>query len=82
MQYFGGILKGGVSMRPHGSPQSPEARRPRVLISHHQKLSLHEIARRMGCHAGSVLRWHEAFQIGGKDALKANPAPGRSPRLP
>ncbi|MBI5096153.1 MAG: helix-turn-helix domain-containing protein, partial [Nitrospirae bacterium] len=44
-------------MRPHGSPQSLEDRRRRVITFLKQKLSLHEIARRMGCHASSVLRW-------------------------
>jgi len=81
MQYNGGILKGGVSMRPHGSPQLLEDRRQRVIAFLKKKLSLHEIARRMGCHASSVLRWRDAFQNGGKDALKAKPASGRPPRL-
>src|SRR3989304_7547369 len=81
MQYNRGILKGGVSMRPHGSPTSLEERRKRVVTFLKQKLSLHEIARRMGCHASSVLRWRDAFQNGGKDALKAKPASGRPPRL-
>lgn len=81
MQYNGGILKGGVSMRPHGSPKTLEERRKRVVTFLKQKLSLHEIARRMGCHASSVLRWRDAFRNGGKDALKAKPASGRPPRL-
>jgi len=46
-----------------------------------QKLSLHEIARRVGCHASSVLRWRNALRRGGADALKAKPAPGRPSRL-
>ena len=68
-------------MRPHGSPQSLEERRKRVITYPKQKLSLHEIARRIGCHASSVLRWRDAFQNGGKNALKAKPASGRPPRL-
>ena len=68
-------------MRPRGSPQSLEARRKRVVTFLKQDLSLHEIARRMGCHASSVLRWRDAFQNGGKDALAAKPASGRPPRL-
>jgi len=68
-------------MRPHGSPQSLEERRKRVLTFLKQKLSLHEIARRMGCHASSVLRWRDAFKKGGKDALKAKPVPGRPTKL-
>jgi transposase len=46
-----------------------------------QRLSLHEIARRVGCHASSVLRWRNALRSGGAAALKAKPAPGRPSRL-
>jgi transposase len=68
-------------MRPQGSPQSLEERRRRVVALLKQKLSLHEIARRMGCHASSVLRWRNALRTGGLAALKAKPAPGRPARL-
>ena len=68
-------------MRPHGSPQSLEERRKRVITFLKQKLSLHEIARRMGCHASSVLRWRDAFKDGGEKALKAKPVSGRPPKL-
>jgi len=68
-------------MRPHGSPQSLEERRKRVITYLKQNLSLHEIARRMGCHASSVLRWRDAFQDGGEKALKAKPVSGRPPKL-
>jgi len=81
MQYSGGILKGGASMRPHGSPELLEQRRRSVLAFLKQNLSLHEIARRIGCHASSVLRWRDAWQHGGAGALKAKPAPGRPSRL-
>jgi transposase len=46
-----------------------------------QKLSLHEIARRIGCHASSVLRWRDALRSGGPEALKAKPASGRPSKL-
>jgi transposase len=46
-----------------------------------QRLSLHEIARRIDCHASSVLRWRDALQSGGPGALKAKPVPGRPGRL-
>ena len=46
-----------------------------------KNLSLHEIARRIGCHASSVLRWRNAWLQGGSAALKAKPAPGRPPLL-
>ncbi|HAM51358.1 MAG TPA: IS630 family transposase [Nitrospiraceae bacterium] len=68
-------------MRPHGSPQSLEERRKRGITFLKQKLSLHEIARRIGCNASSVLRWRDALKKGGKDALKAKPVPGRPPKL-
>jgi len=68
-------------MRPHGSPQFLEKRRRRVVRFLKQKLSLHEIARRLGCHASSVMRWRNALRSGGQDALKAKPVPGRPPRL-
>ncbi len=68
-------------MRPQGSPQSLEERRRRVVAFLKQKLSLHEIARRIGCHASSVLRWRNALRAGGLKALRAKPAPGRPPRL-
>src|SRR4030043_828494 len=81
MQYNRDIPKGGVPMRPHGSPQSLEERRKRVITFLKQNLSLHEIARRIGCHASSVMRWRNALRSGGQKALKAKPAPGRPPRL-
>jgi transposase len=68
-------------MRPHGSPQLLEERRKRAITFLEQKLSLHEIARRMGCHASSVLRWRDEFQKGGEKALDAKPAGGRPPKL-
>jgi transposase len=58
-----------------------EERRKRVTTFLKQNLSLHEIARRIGCHASSVLRWRDAFNKGGKSALKAKPASGRPPKL-
>ena len=68
-------------MRPHGSPELLEERRRSVGTFLKQNLSLHEIARRIGCHASSVMRWRNALRSGGQDALKAKPAPGRPPRL-
>lgn len=68
-------------MRPYGSPKTLEARRRQVIAFLEQNLSLHEIARRLSCHASSVLRWRNAWQAGGPEALKAKPAPGRPSRL-
>jgi transposase len=67
--------------RPHGSPELLEERRRSVIAFLKQKLSLHEIARRIGCHASSVLRWRDALKKGGKNGLKAKPASGRPPKL-
>ena len=68
-------------MRPHGSPGMLEARRRRIVAFLKRNLSLHEIARRIGCHASSVLRWRNAFRSQGPDGLKAKPASGRPPKL-
>jgi transposase len=68
-------------MRPHGSPQALETRRHKVISLLRKKLSLHEIARRIGCNASSVLRWRNAWQRGGRAALRAKPASGRPPFL-
>jgi transposase len=68
-------------MRPQGSPKTLEARRRSVVALLKQELSLHEIARRLGCHASSVLRWRNAWQAGGPAALTATPAAGRPARL-
>jgi transposase len=68
-------------MRPHGSPKSLEERRRKVMEFLNQDLSLHEIARRIGCHASSVMRWRDTLLYGGQEALKAKAASGRPPRL-
>jgi transposase len=68
-------------MRPHGSPKLLEERRHSVATFLKQKLSLREIARRLGCLASSVMRWRNALHSGGQDALKTKPAPGRPTRL-
>jgi len=68
-------------MRPRGSPQSLEERRRQGIAFLTRQLSLNEIARRLGCHASSVLRWRDAWKAGGPNALKAKPTPGRPSRL-
>ena len=68
-------------MRPRGSPHSLEKRRRKVVALLEQALSLHEIGRRLGCHASSVLRWRNALRSGGQEALQAKPAAGRPSRL-
>ncbi len=68
-------------MRPKGSPEELENRRRSVVRLLKKNFSLHEIARRIGCHASSVLRWHNALKRSGPRALKAKPAEGRPCRL-
>jgi transposase len=68
-------------MRPHGSPTELEVRRRRAICLVEQEYSLHEVARRIGCDASSVMRWRDACVVGGTDALRAKPIPGRPPRL-
>jgi transposase len=58
-----------------------EARRHRIIAFLKRNLSLHEIARRLGCHASSVMRWRNAFRSRGPAGLKAKPASGRPPKL-
>ena len=68
-------------MRPFGSPKQLEKRRRRAVALLEEGLSLHEAARRVGCHPSSVLRWREALREGGEAALAPRPASGRPPRL-
>lgn len=68
-------------MRPHGSPRSLEQRRRRALRLLDQRLSLNEVARRIGCHASSVMRWRDARERYGDEGVKAKPACGRPPKL-
>jgi transposase len=58
-----------------------EARRRKIIAFLKRNLSLREIARRIGCHASSVLRWRNVFRSKGPDGLKAKPASGRPPKL-
>jgi transposase len=68
-------------MRPQGSAEQLEARRRKAMDLLSQKLSLNEIARRLGCHASSVLRWRDRLRREGPQGLKVRPTPGRPPRL-
>ena len=68
-------------MRPTGSPEALEERRRRAMAILEQDLSLNEVARRIGCNASSVMRWRDAVAVGGSEALKPKPVPGRPPKL-
>ncbi len=68
-------------MRPKGSAAEIEARRKRALKLLHEGLSLHEVGRRVGCAAISVLRWRDARDQGGAAGLKVRSSPGRPRKL-
>jgi len=68
-------------MRPFGSPKQLERRRRKALELLESGLSLNEVARRIGCHASSVMRWRDARQKNGKEGLQPKPVPGRPAKL-
>jgi transposase len=68
-------------MRPEGSAQELERRRRRAMALLEEGYSQAEVARRVGCHPSSVMRWRRAKDRAGPDALKAKPASGRPPKL-
>jgi len=68
-------------MRPVGAAEELERRRRRAVLLVTQNLSLNEVARRIGCHASSVMRWNDAYRREGAKALNPKPTPGRPPRL-
>jgi transposase len=67
--------------RPKGSPDLLADRRRRALALLKSGLSLNEVARRIKCVASSVMRWRDAWQRRGADALKVGSSPGRPPKL-
>ena len=68
-------------MRLKGSAEWLEQRRRRALKLLKEGLSLNEVGRRMDCAPSSVMRWRDAYQREGKEALKVRFSPGRPPRL-
>jgi transposase len=68
-------------MRPKGSPEQLEVRRRRAMALLDQGNSPAEVARRVGCHPSSVIRWRDAKKRGGDAALQAKPAGGRPAKL-
>jgi putative transposase len=67
--------------RPPGSADQLEDRRKRALALLDGGLSLHEVGRRIGCDASSVMRWREARRRGGNDGLRVRFSPGRPQKL-
>jgi transposase len=70
-----------AAMRPSGSPQELEQRRFRALALLQQGLSPVEVAQRVGVDRRSLRRWNSAARRQGREALRAQPAPGRPSRL-
>ena len=68
-------------MRPKGSAEALEVRRRIAGRLLEQGKGIREVARLVGAAPGSVLRWKQALEEGGKEALAAKPHPGRPPRL-
>lgn len=67
--------------RPKGSADLLEDRRRRALALLDEGLSLNEVGRRIGCNASSVMRWRDAHQRGGPEALQVRFSPGRPRKL-
>ena len=68
-------------MRPKGSAAVLEARRRRGLRLLDQGRSLNEVARLLDCAPSSVMRWRDARDAGGEEALRVRFSPGRPPKL-
>lgn len=68
-------------MRPKGSSQVLEARRVKAMRLLKQGMSLHEVARKVGCAASSVMRWRDRLHRDGPGSLKVRSSPGRPPKL-
>lgn len=67
--------------RPKGSADLLEDRRKRALALLDAGHSLHEVGRRIGCGANSVMRWRNARRRGGEEALRVRFSPGRPWKL-
>lgn len=68
-------------MRPFGSPQQLENRRRKAMQLLDSGLSFHAVARKINCHASSVLRWKKERDLHGEKGLCPKPASGRPPKL-
>lgn len=68
-------------MRVKGSAQVLEYRRRKALELVDEGRSLNEVGNLLGCAPSSVMRWRNARDSGGEDALKVKIASGRPPRL-
>ena len=67
--------------RPKGSAELIEARRRQALRLLEEGYSLNEVGRMIGSAPSSVMRWRDAVQSGGEEALKVRFSPGRPATL-
>ena len=75
------LWEGMLGMRLKGSAKFLEDRRRKALQLLQDELSLREVARRLGCHASSVMRWRDRLEEFGEKGLKVGRSPGRPARL-
>lgn len=68
-------------MRPTGGAKVLEARRRRALALLKQEVSLHDVARRIGCAPSSVMRWRDAVAEQGAAGFTVHTSPGRPSKL-
>lgn len=68
-------------MRPPGSAEALEVRRKIAIRLLEQGNGVRQAARLVGASPSSVLRWKQAFQKEGEQALRSKPHPGRKPKL-
>src|SRR6185312_3857739 len=67
--------------RPKGSAELIEARRRQALRLLDEGFSLNEVGRMLGASASSVMRWRDAVESEGEEALKVRFSPGRPASL-
>ena len=67
--------------RPKGSAELIEARRRQALRLLDEGFSLNEVGRMLGAAPSSVMRWRDAAESGGEEALQVRFSLGRPPAL-
>jgi transposase len=67
--------------RLKGSSDLLEDRRKRALALLDSGCTLNEVGRRIGCNPSSVMRWRDARERGGAEALQVRCSPGRPLKL-
>ena len=68
-------------MRPFGSPKTLERRRHTAVVLLKSGMGVAHVAHRVGSSISSVMRWKEAHEAGGEEALAPKPIPGRPRKL-